>query len=258
MKPTDSVDTPFSPADHARVWALLPWLVNGSADDSQRADAQAHLAHCADCRAELQWQTELHAGFQHASVPLPDAEAGLQRLLGRLDSEALPDQPAAGFAPPTSATAMTASATTGTTSGTAANSGRLTRWLAAAVVVQAIALGTLGTLGLVGTGQGPVGASPRLASTGAGRTADAGYRALSDSDAPASQARWRVVPDAQLPLGQWQLLLLQQGLQVVEGPNTAGAYGLAPAAAAAATDAADTLARLRAHPGIRMAEPVAR
>jgi anti-sigma factor RsiW len=41
---------------HARTWALIPWLVNGRADPAQRAAAEAHLAQCADCRAELQAQ----------------------------------------------------------------------------------------------------------------------------------------------------------------------------------------------------------
>lgn len=234
MTPTDPTAPAGGAADHARVWALLPWLVNGSASAVQRADAQAHLAGCADCRAELQWQTELQAAFQQAPLPLPDAEAGLQKLLGRLDSNA---EAGSGSTDPAPVSA-------GRPAG-----GHATRWLAAAVVVQAVALGTLGLAGLAG-----------------GRSGDAApYRALSQAPATPDQATLRVLPDAQLPLGQWQLLLQQQGLQVVEGPNTAGAYGLAPVAGAAAGGAAvaasgpgDTLARLRAHPGIRMAEPVVR
>lgn len=218
---------------HARTWALLPWLVNGTASAVQRAQAEAHLADCADCREELHWQARLQSALQQSPAGLPDAEAdeaaeaGLQRLMARLDSEAV--APIGDARPAAAAPAGDRSPGRG--------GHALTRWLAAAVVVQAVALGILGL--------------------GATRDEPA-YRTLSESAAaPATQRpSWRVLPDAQLPLGQWQLLLQRHELQVVEGPNVAGAYGLAARAASAAGDPAATLERLRAEPAIRLAEPV--
>lgn len=79
--------------EHQRVWTLLPWIVNGSASAEQRAAAQTHLEHCGDCRAELQAQQQVRRGLnvQPSAVSL-DCDAGLRRLLARLDAE-LEEQP---------------------------------------------------------------------------------------------------------------------------------------------------------------------
>lgn len=212
------------PADaHARTWALIPWLVNGRADDAQRAAAEGHLAHCADCRAELQAQQRLRRGLL-ADLPAPaadlDAERGLQRLLGRLDQ--LPvEQDLPTAAPPAPAAP--------------ARRARLPVALAAAVVVQAVGLALL-SLQLL-------------------RTDDAAYRTLSQPAVAApAEARYRVVPDPAWPMQQWQALLDETQLRVVDGPNAVGAYALAPRSARAPAPAADVLARLRAAPGVRLAE----
>jgi anti-sigma factor RsiW len=42
---------------HERLQSMLPWYVNGTLDERDRAEVHAHLQNCTDCRAE----TELHA-----------------------------------------------------------------------------------------------------------------------------------------------------------------------------------------------------
>ncbi|NRF65833.1 zf-HC2 domain-containing protein [Aquincola sp. S2] len=204
------------PAEHARTWALIPWLVNGRADARQRAAADHHLAGCADCRAELLAQQRLHQLVQRETPPAAaevDAQAGLQRLLGRIDQ--LPEDQAVAPAPRRRAVLPVA--------------------LAAAVIVQAIGLALL---------------SLQLA-----RQDDAPYATLSRAPAAAAgAATLRVVPDPALPLQQWQALLQDAGLRIVDGPNAAGAYALAPQDPAAPAATAEQLARLRAAPGIRLAE----
>lgn len=208
--------------DHLRAWEALPWVANGRATPEQAAMVEAHLADCADCRAELDWQRRLHATMSTGAVPGEDdlaVEAGLQRLMARLD--------APGELQPLP--------------GTGRNGSRLTWALAAAVVVQAVGLGVLGLqLGRAG------GDSP-----------DTGeYRTLTDAGPALSSATLRVLPEASMPLSAWNATLQAQGLQVVGGPNSAGAYALAPAPAAAPRPAAEVLAGLRATPGIRLAEPI--
>jgi len=41
------------PDTHAEAWALLPWLANGRLGAEDREWVEAHVAGCAECRAEL-------------------------------------------------------------------------------------------------------------------------------------------------------------------------------------------------------------
>lgn len=58
---------------------LLPWLLNGSLQSTERQALEAHLAECADCRRELQ---ETRAAGAVFAVHLP-TEVLLDRALGR-------------------------------------------------------------------------------------------------------------------------------------------------------------------------------
>jgi hypothetical protein len=211
--------------DHLSAWEALPWVANGRATPEQAAMVADHIAHCHDCRAELDWQRRLQAAMSIGAVPAEDdaaVEAGLQRLMARLD-DPVERQPLPG---------------------TARTGSRLTWALAAAVVVQAVGLGVMGLqLGRYG------GTDPDAAGD---------YRTLSEPVSASLAATLRVLPDASMTLSTWQATLQAQGLQVVAGPNAAGAYALAPAAGATARPAAEVLARLRAAPGIRLAEPIGR
>lgn len=207
-------------ADHLRAWDLLPWVVNGRATAEQAQWVDAHVAGCDDCRAELAWQRSLHDAI---AAPPPatagDPEAALQRLVARLDvpSEAQP-------APPVSAPG--------------GGPRYLTPALAAAVVAQAIGLGLLSLHWW----------------PGAGRDASPGYQTLSEP--AAAGGTLRVLPDGAMTQADWRALLQAQGLQVVAGPNAAGAYALAPVAGTGALPRAEALAQLRASPGVRLAEPI--
>ena len=234
-----------TPDAHARAWALIPWLVNGRADAAERAAAERHLHGCAECRTELAAQQRLRQGVQdHLPAPAAglDAERGLQRLLGRLDQ--LPLEQDGADAAPSMAAARPRLADAGAAGlpGQAAaaaprRTGRLHTALAAAVVAQAVGLALL-SLQLM-------------------RSDDAPYRTLSQPPASApALAAYRVLPDPALPMQQWQALLEATQLRVVDGPNAAGAYALAPRASAsgAAPASAAVLARLRTAPGVRLAE----
>jgi hypothetical protein len=58
-----------------------------------------------------------------------------------------------------------------------------------------------------------------------------------------------------MTMAELQQLLLDTRLQIVAGPNEAGAYALAPLAQPPSLDS--QLSRLRAMPGVRFAEPIA-
>lgn len=207
-----------TPDVHRRTWDVLPWLVNGTARAGERLAAESHLATCSDCRDELAFQLRVQAGM--ASEPVPPARPpGLDRLLARIDAdEARPG-------PPPSAASSRA------------------RWsvrlLAAAVVAQAIGIGLLGTLLLV-----------------RGSAGDATYATLSSTPTTPVAATIRLVAAPSLPLSDLQALLARNGLRIA-GSNAGGSIlALAPVDAMAAAQRDTVLARLRATPGVLLAEPL--
>ncbi|PTT85251.1 hypothetical protein DBR42_14450, partial [Pelomonas sp. HMWF004] len=64
----------------------------------------------------------------------------------------------------------------------------------------------------------------------------------------------RVVPSPELSLAQWQQLLQAEGLQVSGGPNRVGAYALS--SLTPTRDVPALVQRLRAHPELRLVEPL--
>jgi hypothetical protein len=208
--------------EHRQAWEAIPWIVNGSATAAQRRLLDAHVPACADCRLELARQRELQSAI--ASAPLPaagDVETGLQRLFARIDRAPEEGQAAA--------------------TGVSRRAGRraappaLSLWLAAAVVVEAVALAVLG-IGLVARSD----PAP-------------GYVTLSDG-AAGRGATIRIVPAPSMRIDDLQRLLQTLNLQVVAGPNSVGAYDLAPQAEQPARDL--QISTLRADPTLRLVEPI--
>lgn len=107
---------------HQRAWALIPWVVNASANATERALVTEHVAGCEDCRDELAFQRQLHAQMAAGRVTGAETEAALKRMSALIDSEA--------------PSGLRATRRT-----------RWTRMLVAAVVVQAVGLAAL--LGMI-------------------------------------------------------------------------------------------------------------
>ncbi|MFG6441069.1 zf-HC2 domain-containing protein [Roseateles sp. LKC17W] len=108
-------------AGHARVQALMPWVLNGQADAGQQAEVARHLASCTACRDEMAHQQRLQTALQLPAATVPDAEQGLARLLQRIELDGLDEQPRPAPARPH----------------------RLSLALAACVALQAVALAVL-------------------------------------------------------------------------------------------------------------------
>ncbi|WP_186810975.1 zf-HC2 domain-containing protein [Xanthomonas arboricola] len=202
----------------SHAWELMPAVLLDSATEEENTWLIAHVAKCASCSAEFTQQNRLRRALALPSAVKLDANAGLQRLLGRLDA---PEQ-ASAPAPPA-----------------ARRSGSWTvRALAAAALVQAIGLGVMGI---------------RLATPAPSHD----YRTLSSATAqPVPQGAIRVVPDAKMTVADWDRLLHAQQLQVIGGPNEMGAYTVVPAQPQPPAQPQQTVQQLRANPGIRMAEIV--
>lgn len=194
---------------HLRAWEAIPWLVNGRIDDAERAVLEAHLRGCRDCRDELALQQRVSEELLRQPAPVADADAGLARLWQRIDAQAAmrPDAgPARSWA----------------------------RWLAAAVIVEGVALAALAGANLSGP-------APE-------------YRTFSTPTSASAPGAIRAVFAADLPLGELQRILDQADLQIVGGPSDVGVLVLAPRPDGHRDAALDLL---RSDARVRFAEPVA-
>lgn len=217
---------------HQQVWDLLPWLANGSADPAQTRLAEAHLRDCPDCRAALAREQQLAAGLRLPASVAPSPEAGLDRLMRRIDQ--------AG-----SATARPAQPQTKGLAGL--RSGRVA---GALLGIGLLELGALVAL---------VAAGWRLqADPPASQAAPAVYQTLtSPAGASGPAARLRLVFDESRPVAELSALLQAQGLVVVAGPTANGVWSLGLPAGTDPAQADAAAQRLRQSPGVQFAEALA-
>lgn len=202
---------------HRQVWEQIPWILNGSASEAELRAAQEHLRQCADCREAFAFEQRLRDALLRPQPSAGDVEDGWQRLSARIDSSETGSLPAR-FRP----------------------SATQTRWLAAAVIVEALALGAMVTTSWFHAGPAPAGV----------------YQTLAQSDVARPAPTIRVVLAPDMTLDQFRVLLNGAHLQVVAGPGESGVWSLAPAEDVnmVATDAA--LRELRESPQVRFAEPI--
>lgn len=214
------------PNAHCQTWELIPWVVNGTATAAQRERVQEHLRSCADCREEFAQQQRFHAALQAQPALVSDPQPALARLFARMELQG--ELPLAAPVPHR-------------------RPSRATAWLAAAVVVQAIGLGLLSAVLL--NRPGPVMPPADTA----------GYRTLSSAAPGRAAAAIRLVAAPDMTLATLRQLLGESGLHIVEANTDNSIFGLASVDAAKATHTefiAAAVLRLRAQPGVLLAEPI--
>jgi hypothetical protein len=198
----------------------MPWFVNATLSESQTQMVTDHLRVCASCRADAaelgQLRLQLRAPAQVEHAP----HAGWQKLLAHIDGAERDANPIPAVARPRP------------------RGGLLQGWLPAAVVMQALALAAIGAVLLLRPAAAP--------------TPD--FRTL--STAQTEPAALRVVFAPATTLGELQALLQANQLSVLAGPTDAGIFTLALRSADRKLSREEALARLRADPRVRFAEPV--
>lgn len=74
------------PVSHERAQQLLPWLPDCAMDAAEFAAVEAHVEACAECQADLAWQSRLRASMPPDDNAF-DADRAFARLLPRLEPQ---------------------------------------------------------------------------------------------------------------------------------------------------------------------------
>jgi anti-sigma factor RsiW len=228
------------PDTHGEAWALLPWLANGRISNEDREWVDAHLQGCEECRAELAAQrlvashvtrnetaSPAHShSNQVSSNPGSEEQRSFNKLWARIEAS--------------ESAAAAASGAVGVTT-TAPRNLRTVRWLAAAVVVQAIGLGLLG-----------------LALTSQRDTAEP-YKTVAVPEARLDAPAVSLVFAPEASITTINTLLTHQGLSVVAGPGREGNYmaELSADAVASGATAESVAAVMSKDPNVAFAQPIA-
>jgi anti-sigma factor RsiW len=224
-------------AAHQRCCPLIPWYVNGTLSEDDREPLHRHLEVCAECRADLAFERQIHGRItQQAAVEYMPA-GSLKKLLGRIEGSAAGTQAQHGV--------QTQDGVRGDGAPAAAPlalrqrprllKGR--RWpsmLAASVAVLAIAVSLL-ALGRFMPQHG----------------ASAGYITVTSNERRPADVAIRAVFAPDITLNELQGLLDEAQLRIISGPTEAGVYSLAMTSSQPVTT---SLALLRRHSSVRFAE----
>jgi hypothetical protein len=208
---------------HVATRDVIPWLVNGRLTETEARQVEAHLAQCAECRADLEVEYRVLAAVRHRSQVEYAPQGSFQKLWSRIEdverdlpSRHMPDS--AGNGSPRSA-------------------GIGMNWRLAAAM-------------LLGVGLGMVGVEAwrfiRPDVPAAYQTATATQPSLGRT------AQIHAVFAPTVTIDELGGIVRGSGLAIVAGPSESGVYGLA--AVGTSVTASMALERLRADPRVRFAE----
>ncbi|MCM2310351.1 MAG: zf-HC2 domain-containing protein [Steroidobacteraceae bacterium] len=222
-------DRPGVTCTHEVAQQLLPWAVNGRLTAAESSSFDAHLADCESCRRDYAHEREIRGAMRARPRVEYAPQPSLQKLWSRID--------AAGTAPgigpsPMQGAQHTRARTT--------HSGGYSWERVAAAAVLGLLVGGLLAASLRTGPAAPIAA----------------YRTASQSDADdAAPVQIRVVFAPNTSVDELTQLLREAGLTVATGPSASGVFGLSRVTGEQ-RPASEALARLRADPRVRFAEPV--
>ncbi|HEV7137107.1 MAG TPA: hypothetical protein VGN43_10775 [Steroidobacteraceae bacterium] len=216
---------------HTRAELVIPWLANGSLPAEAEPELREHIATCPQCGRDYEEQLRVCQAMRADGPLVFAAESSYQKLLARLQNPGAEHEPrpqAAGRRPWLATPVLR-------------QAPPAVRWLAAAVILQAFAIGAGAWMWH----------SSDVVHGGA-------YRTLtSASPSYDSGPRVRILFRTDLSIGSLQGVLQGAGAHIIDGPADGDVYTLgfnpAPASSAALER---RIAALRANPAVLFAEPV--
>jgi hypothetical protein len=219
---------PRADTDHAWAKEQLPWHVAQTLDEPARQRMTQHLSGCADCRRRYEQETVWVSALRTAPVVELAPQAGLAHVMSRIDGRERRRARLAVWLRPWQALKQSPA-------------------LAFATAVQAAAIAGLVLVVVLMMQRQP---------------ASNEFRTLSNAEPAVLDAtpRLRLVFDDRLTSIEIRQLLDGVGGQIIEGPGPQGIFTVSLPGAAGHDDAQVRTAVdwLRARPGVRFAEVVAR
>lgn len=207
---------------HRECWELLPWLVNGTLNESQVRQVEAHLVECADCRDEMANQSLLRQLMRSDEGVLHAPHASLHKVLARIDrtEDAAPAEPASPTRRPRR---MDKS-----------------RWLAIAVVAEAACLIVL--IGTLSWKLSTERAAPR-------------YSTLTTESTTPAEAAARVVFAPAVSVAELNDLLHSFEARIVAGPTETGVFTVTLPSTLSEAEVAAVIERMQQDGRVRFAQP---
>ena len=216
---------------HTRAELIIPWLVNGSLPADTEPALREHIATCPACAEDFEEQVRVREAMRVEGPLVFAGEPSYQKLLARIQNPEPDRDPLPGTDEPRPSPAAR----------TFRRTQPAVRWLAAAAILQAFAIGVGGWMWHSSRAVG-----------------DAPYMTLT-SPVPsyASGPRARVLFKTDLTVGALQGVLQSVGAHIIDGPADGDVYtlGFAPPPGSRAA-VAKRIEALRANPAVLFAEPV--
>lgn len=207
---------------HRQCWELLPWFVNGTLNESQVRQVEAHLADCEDCRGEMAQQSLLRQLMRSDEGVLHAPHASLHKVLAQIDraEDAPPAEPASPARRPRRM--------------------NKSRWLAIAVVAEAACLLVL--IGTMSWKTSTERAAPR-------------YSTLTSEPASPAQAAARIVFAPTVSVAELNELLHSYEARIVAGPTETGVFTVTLPATLSEAEVAAAIDRMQQDSRVRFAQP---
>jgi len=216
---------------------MIPWLVNGSLPSEPDPAVGEHIESCPQCQQDYEEQLRVCEAMRAEGPLVFAAESSYQKLLARIENAEAGGAEAPTPAPRTESQDLRRPRPMRQFRATPP----VVRWLAAAVILQAFALG--------------LGAWAWQSSSA---DSAARYRTLSSTQPSYdSGPRVRVLFRTQLSVGDLQTVLQGAGAHIIDGPADGNVYTLGfakPPGSRAALE--KRITDLRANPAVLFAEPV--
>ena len=229
---------------HDEAWLSLPWLANGRLSQAERDKLEPHVQACSACREELVLQRRFCIALTEPDRVTYAPGPSFRKLMDRIDGAAEIN----GSTRTSSSTPAKSAERTHVTPLARQSGSRVRLWRPPGL---AWAAGFVLAIGLTG------------ALTSMYESSQVNYKTVTDPVTSTPNVL-HIAFDRSVTVGEAEEALRSTGARIVEGPDSTGVFGVAPAVVATGDVVPEHVSRemhllstrLRADPRVRWVEPV--